>query len=33
VRMNGITELAITKLDVLANLGPLKIAVAYELDG
>lgn len=33
VRMNGITELAITKLDVLAGIGPLKIAVAYELDG
>ncbi len=33
VRMNGITELAITKLDVLSGVGPVRIAVAYELDG
>ncbi|MDR3153828.1 MAG: adenylosuccinate synthase [Deltaproteobacteria bacterium] len=29
----GITSLAVTKLDVLSGLGPLKIARAYRLDG
>lgn len=29
VRINGLTELAITKLDVLSGLNPLKICVAY----
>jgi len=33
VRMNGVTELAITKLDVLRGIHPLRIAVAYEVDG
>ena len=33
VRLNGITDLALTKLDVLQNLPVLKICVAYELDG
>lgn len=33
VRLNGITELALTKLDVLQNLPVLRICVAYELDG
>lgn len=33
VRLNGISELALTKIDVLANLPQLKICVAYELDG
>lgn len=33
VRLDGVTSLAITKLDVLANLPVLKICVAYELDG
>ncbi|MDR1857147.1 MAG: adenylosuccinate synthase [Desulfovibrio sp.] len=33
VRLNGITEIALTKLDVLRNLPVLKICVAYELDG
>ena len=33
VRLNGITELAITKLDVLSGLETISVAVAYELDG
>ncbi len=33
VRMNGLTELALTKLDVLSGFETLKVAVAYELDG
>lgn len=33
VRLNGITDIALTKLDVLQNLPQLKICVAYELDG
>lgn len=33
VRLNGITDLALTKLDVLQNLPVLKICVAYGLDG
>ena len=33
VRLNGISGLAITKLDVLDGLETVKIAVAYELDG
>lgn len=32
-RVNGITHLAITKLDVLTGLDPLKICVAYESKG
>ena len=32
-RLNGLTGLAITKLDVLSGLNPLKICVAYELAG
>jgi adenylosuccinate synthase len=32
-RLNGLTSLGITKLDVLTGLDTLKIAVAYELDG
>jgi adenylosuccinate synthase len=31
--INGYTELAITKLDVLSGFDELKIAIAYELDG
>lgn len=31
--LNGYTELAITKLDVLSNINPLKICTAYKLDG
>jgi adenylosuccinate synthase len=33
VYLNGYTELALTKLDVLTDLDPLKICVAYDLDG
>ncbi len=32
-RVNGFTELVVTKLDVLSGLEELKIAVAYDLDG
>ena len=32
-RLNGLTGLAITKLDVLSTLNPVRICVAYELDG
>lgn len=33
VRLNGITDFALTKLDVLQNLPQLRICVAYDLDG
>jgi adenylosuccinate synthase len=33
VRVNGLTRLALTKLDILSGLGPLKICVAYEGGG
>lgn len=33
VRINGVTGLAITKLDVLDGLEEVKLCVAYELDG
>jgi adenylosuccinate synthase len=33
VRVNGLTELALTKLDVLSGLDPLKLCVAYRRDG
>jgi adenylosuccinate synthase len=33
VRLNGISDLAITKLDVLGGLATLKICVAYEYNG
>ncbi len=33
VRLNGLTQIALTKLDVLESLPQLKICVAYELDG
>jgi adenylosuccinate synthase len=33
VRISGIEQLAITKLDVLAGIDPLRMCVAYELDG
>jgi adenylosuccinate synthase len=32
-RLNGLTGLVITKLDVLTGLNPVKICVAYDLDG
>jgi adenylosuccinate synthase len=33
VRLNGLTSLSITKLDVLSGLKKLKICVGYELQG
>ncbi len=33
VRVNGLTGLAVTKLDVLDTLAEIPVAVAYELDG
>ncbi len=32
-RLNGLTEIALTKLDVLSGMPELQIATAYELDG
>jgi len=32
-RVNGLTEIALTKLDILSHFDPIKIAVAYESDG
>ncbi|MEA3345607.1 MAG: adenylosuccinate synthase [Chloroflexota bacterium] len=32
-RINGLTELVITKLDVLSSLDRLQVSMAYELDG
>jgi len=33
LRVNGLTEMAITKLDVLSRFETLQVCVAYELDG
>jgi adenylosuccinate synthase len=33
VQVNGLTEMAITKLDILSRFDTLRICVAYELDG
>ncbi len=33
VRINGVQEIALTKLDVLSGFQEIKVAVAYELDG
>ncbi|HOB38052.1 MAG: adenylosuccinate synthase [Methanomassiliicoccaceae archaeon] len=33
VRLSGLTSLAITKLDVLNDIDPIKVCVAYEIDG
>jgi adenylosuccinate synthase len=33
VRVNGYTQLAVNKLDVLSGLGEIKIATAYKVDG
>jgi adenylosuccinate synthase len=33
VRLNGITDLVVTKLDILTGLDKLPICVAYEIDG
>ena len=32
-RLNGITEIALTKLDVLDGVAPIRICVGYEIDG
>jgi adenylosuccinate synthase len=32
IRLNGLTGLALTKMDVLTGISPLKIAVEYSLD-
>ncbi|MCL2822188.1 MAG: adenylosuccinate synthase, partial [Firmicutes bacterium] len=33
VRVNGLTEIAINKVDVLSGLGEIKVCVGYNLDG
>ncbi len=33
VALNGYTHIALTKLDVLSNIHPMRICTAYELDG
>ena len=33
VRINGMTGIALTKLDVLTGIDPLRVCVAYDLDG
>ncbi len=33
VRINGLTRLALTKLDVLEGVNPIRVAVAYRVDG
>jgi adenylosuccinate synthase len=33
VRLNGLTGIALTKMDVLTGISPLKICTSYELDG
>jgi adenylosuccinate synthase len=33
MRLNGVTDLAITKLDILAGYGPLQLCVAYDING
>jgi adenylosuccinate synthase len=33
VRLNGLTGIALTKMDVLSGISPIKICTAYELDG
>ena len=32
-RLSGVDGIALTKLDVLSGIGPLRVGVAYELDG
>ncbi|HRU12081.1 MAG TPA: adenylosuccinate synthetase, partial [Methanomassiliicoccales archaeon] len=32
-RLNGLTQFAVTKLDVMNDLRRIKVAVAYEIDG
>jgi adenylosuccinate synthase len=33
VRVNGLTELAVTKLDILTGIHPLRVCRAYERNG
>lgn len=33
IRLNGLTGITLTKLDVLAGISPIKIATSYKLDG
>ncbi|WP_407356191.1 adenylosuccinate synthase [Methanolobus sp. WCC5] len=33
IYLNGYTSVALTKLDVLSNLDPVRVCVAYEMDG
>ena len=33
IRLNGLTGISLTKMDVLTGISPLKISTAYELDG
>jgi adenylosuccinate synthase len=33
IRLNGLTGIALTKMDVLTGISPLRIATAYELNG
>ncbi len=33
MRLNGVTDLVVTKLDVLSGLPTVSICVAYEIDG
>lgn len=33
VRVSGLTDIAMTKLDILAGLGEIKVCVAYDIDG
>ena len=33
LRVNGLTEMAITKLDILSRFETIEVCVAYELDG
>jgi adenylosuccinate synthase len=33
VRVNGLTELVVTKLDILSGVGPLRVCTAYRQNG
>jgi adenylosuccinate synthase len=33
VRVNGLTELCLTKLDILSGIDPLKLSIAYQRNG
>ncbi|MGD9819875.1 MAG: adenylosuccinate synthase [Desulfomonilaceae bacterium] len=33
IRLNGLTGIALTKMDVLTGISPIRIATSYELDG